>query len=198
MSNWTARLKIAISQMEGGGTAITDETPFVSVLSVPPGAVYHLPDRLSSVSSVGVWAVFENTPLTAALIAAAMKVCDRHGDGEAARADMRQQCLELPPRLQADLLEHFQGKATNNDHFKGPHMNIFKRTCANCAAFNPVPVDNEPTCWNLVTIIERAGNLPDIRRPPSTGDCCDSHLTAAEDRAETHAIQAIEHTRQTT
>ena len=44
-----------------------------------------------------------------ALIAAAMKVCDHHGDGDAARADMRRECLELPPHLQADLLEHFQG-----------------------------------------------------------------------------------------
>ena len=44
------------------------------------------------------------------LIKAAMKVCDKHGDGEAARADMRQQCMELPPDMQRDLLEHFQGK----------------------------------------------------------------------------------------
>lgn len=47
---------------------------------------------------------------TTALIEAAMKVCDRHGDGQAARAEMHQQCLELPAHLQADLLEHFQGK----------------------------------------------------------------------------------------
>lgn len=50
---------------------------------------------------------------TVTLIEAAMKVCERHGDGEAARADMRHQCLELPPHLQADLLEHFQGKPVN-------------------------------------------------------------------------------------
>lgn len=48
--------------------------------------------------------------LAAELIAAAMKVCDHHGDGEAARADMRQQCLELSPHLQADLLNHLNGK----------------------------------------------------------------------------------------
>ena len=95
MTNWTARAKSAISKMGQGCTDKTDETP------------------LSSVSSVGIWAVFENTQLASDLIEAAMKVCDRHGDGEAARADMRQQCLELPPHLQADLLEHFQGKRTN-------------------------------------------------------------------------------------
>lgn len=47
---------------------------------------------------------------TAALIEAAMQVCDQHGDGEQARADMRRDCLELPPHLQADLLDHFNGK----------------------------------------------------------------------------------------
>jgi hypothetical protein len=56
-----------------------------------------------------IWAVFENTQLASDLIEAAMKVCDRHGDGEAARQEMRQQCLELPPHLQSDLLEHFKG-----------------------------------------------------------------------------------------
>ena len=50
---------------------------------------------------------------TTALIATAMKVCDRHGDSEAARQEMRQQCLGLPPHLQSDLLEHFQGKAAS-------------------------------------------------------------------------------------
>jgi len=49
------------------------------------------------------------------LIEAAMKVCDRHGDGEAARTEMRRDCLELPPHLQADLLEHFQGKPSDFD-----------------------------------------------------------------------------------
>ena len=47
--------------------------------------------------------------LTADLIQAAMKVCDRHGDRDAARQEMREQCLALPPHLQADLLEHFRG-----------------------------------------------------------------------------------------
>lgn len=52
----------------------------------------------------------EMSLLTARLLVAAMKVCDQHGDGEEARNEMRQQCLELSPLLQADLLEHFQGK----------------------------------------------------------------------------------------
>jgi hypothetical protein len=109
MSSWTARARAAFSNTGQGLTDKTDETPLLSVLSVPPGAVYRLPDRLSSVSSVGIWAVFENTKLTSDLVEAAMKVCERHGDGEAARQEMREQCLELPPHLQADLLEHFLG-----------------------------------------------------------------------------------------
>jgi hypothetical protein len=59
---------------------------------------------------VGIWAVFENTQLASDLIEAAMHVCDQHGDSDQARADMRQQCMELPPALQADLLAHFKGE----------------------------------------------------------------------------------------
>lgn len=109
MTNWTARARTAFQEMRQGGTDKTDRSRVSSVLAVPTGAVYHLPDRLSSVSSVGIWAVFENTQLASDLIEAAMHVCDQHGDSEQARAEMRQQCLELPPRLQADLLDHFQG-----------------------------------------------------------------------------------------
>lgn len=51
--------------------------------------------------------------LTKELIAAAMRRCDEFNDGELARQEMRQQCLELPPDLQADLLDHFQRKPAN-------------------------------------------------------------------------------------
>lgn len=55
---------------------------------------------------------FQGGPLTghrvtADLLKAAMRVCDRHGDEETARQDMRDQCTALPPHLQADLLQHF-------------------------------------------------------------------------------------------
>ena len=48
--------------------------------------------------------------LAKALIAAAMRVCDQHNDSEAAREEMRHECLKLPPHLQQDLLNHFTGK----------------------------------------------------------------------------------------
>lgn len=47
--------------------------------------------------------------VTGDLLRAAMRVCDLHGDGDAARQEMRDQCLALPPHLQADLLGHFKG-----------------------------------------------------------------------------------------
>lgn len=47
---------------------------------------------------------------TTALIEAALRRCDQFNDGPPAREQMRQDCLALPPHLQADLLEHFQGK----------------------------------------------------------------------------------------
>lgn len=51
--------------------------------------------------------------LTRELIAAAMKVCGRHGDDETARQQMRDDCLSLSPAMQADLLDHFNGKPAN-------------------------------------------------------------------------------------
>ncbi len=44
---------------------------------------------------------------TTALIEAAMRACDHHGDGEQARLEMRRDCLNTPPHLQQDLLDHF-------------------------------------------------------------------------------------------
>jgi len=44
------------------------------------------------------------------VIAAAMRRCDQFNDSDQARADMVNQVLELPPALQADLLDHFNGK----------------------------------------------------------------------------------------
>ena len=92
MTDWTARAKAAFAETGHLPTAKTDES------------------GVSAVSSVGVWAVLENGTLAADLIEAAMRVCDRYGDGETARAEMRADCLALPPHLQADLLEHFKGK----------------------------------------------------------------------------------------
>lgn len=112
MSDWTARLKSAIAQTEGVGTAITDETPLVSVSSVHPRTLFENSRAVSAVSSVGVVALFENTALSAALVATAMRRCDQFNDNEAAREQMRQDVLATPLHLRADLLDHFTGKTS--------------------------------------------------------------------------------------
>ena len=45
--------------------------------------------------------------LASDLIRAAMRRCDQFGDDDTARQEMQDQCLALPPHLQADLLGHF-------------------------------------------------------------------------------------------
>lgn len=83
-------------------------------LAVPAGRLTTVQRDLVLAHKPELIAFLADARITAtALIEAAMKVCDRHGDGEVARQEMRQQCLELPPNLQADLLEHFKGKPVN-------------------------------------------------------------------------------------
>lgn len=54
---------------------------------------------------------------TERLLVAAMSACDSHGDGDAARQEMRDQVVATPTHLQADLLDHFTGK--RRDFTKG-------------------------------------------------------------------------------
>jgi hypothetical protein len=113
MSKWMARARIEISKVAETETDKTDESSpqgLYAVSSVPQKPVGEQDSGLSSVLSVQVAPVFEKTLLAAELIKAAMKACDRYGDGEAAREEMRQQCLEVPPELQLDLLDHFKGR----------------------------------------------------------------------------------------
>ena len=112
MSKWKARAQAETSKVAETGADKTDENSpkcLYAVSSVPPEPVGEEDSGLSSVSSAQVAPVFEKTLLAAELIKAAMKVCDRYGDGDAAREEMRQHCLALPPELQLDLLDHFKG-----------------------------------------------------------------------------------------
>jgi hypothetical protein len=107
------RARVEISKVAETGTDKTDESSpqgLYAVSSVPQRPVGEQDSGLSSVLSVQVAPVFEKTLLAAELLKAAMKACDRYGDGEAAREEMRQQCLALPPELQLDLLDHFKGR----------------------------------------------------------------------------------------
>lgn len=58
--------------------------------------------------------VLESDHLTQQLLQAAMRVCRDWGDGQAAREQMRQDCLDTPPRLRADLLAHFKNTNRSN------------------------------------------------------------------------------------
>ncbi len=135
MMDWMARAQTEFTNVRHPPTARTDETTLSAVLTLPPGADPEIDECLSTVSSVGGRASFENRILELDLIAAAMKVCDRYGDNEAAREEMRQQCLDLPPHLQADLLEHFTGRRAQVPQSGAPDPD---------AATNPVlPIDPE-------------------------------------------------------
>lgn len=50
----------------------------------------------------------ESRETTARLIEAAMRACDHYKDSDAAREEMRADCLATPQHLRADLLEHFK------------------------------------------------------------------------------------------
>ena len=60
------------------------------------------------------------------------------------------------------------------------------RTCATCAAFNPIHSIDQPVCVNLVSFI--VSN--DRSRDPGPNDLCDAHQTHQEDADQTAFIDA--------
>lgn len=50
---------------------------------------------------------------TERLVEAAMRACDHHGDGSAARDQMRRECLDTPAHLRGDLCDHFNQQYRN-------------------------------------------------------------------------------------
>lgn len=71
-------------------------------------------------------------------------------------------------------------------HLKDNTMNTTARTCANCAAFNPVRTIDQPGCWNLVSFTVNPGQS----REPGPTDSCNSHQTHREDAEQTADIEA--------
>jgi len=65
--------------------------------------------------------------VTADLLKAAMRACDFHGDGPAAREQMRQDCQNTPARLQTDLLAYF-ARTYGADRMTGSHNGKTMRT----------------------------------------------------------------------
>ena len=67
-------------------------------------------------------------------------------------------------------------------------MNIIKRTCATCVAFNPSATGEEVVCGNLIFFTVGRGTPHAVNREPNATDCCDIHQTHAEDAAEDAAM----------
>ena len=84
---WLERAKSHFSETAPAPTAKTDER------------------GVSSVSSVGVVALFLYHTLSAELLDAAMRAAAHWKDDP---EEWRQQCMEVPPHQRADLLEHLQ------------------------------------------------------------------------------------------
>lgn len=57
-----------------------------------------------------------------------------------------------------------------------------QRTCQTCAAFNPAPLQDEPTYWNFVSIDSRQ---------PAAGDACPDHLDSWEDGLIDAALEGL-------
>lgn len=112
---WLALARERFSQTAPEPTDRTDERGVLAVSSVPSGRIYEFPHRVSSVSSVGVTGIFENCITADELIEAAMRACDHHGDSPQAREEMKQQCLDTPVHLRADLLAHFTREYPKGD-----------------------------------------------------------------------------------
>ena len=50
----------------------------------------------------------EDQPTIKDLLAAAKRACDHWDDSLAARRQMRDECLAVPPHLRAELIQHFE------------------------------------------------------------------------------------------
>ena len=85
MIGWLAKAKASFSETPTVGTAKTDER------------------GVSSVSSVGVVTLFENHALSSELLEVAMRAAAHWKDDPEA---WLAQCLEVPPHLHGDLLDH--------------------------------------------------------------------------------------------
>ena len=112
MSKWAAIAKTHFLHKARGDTPKTPETRLMGVMGVVPRHLSKNEGGVLGVSGVGVPPIYKNEPfddarVLACLIKAAMRACDHFSDNAAAREQMRQDCLDTPAHLRADLLQHF-------------------------------------------------------------------------------------------
>lgn len=90
-------------------------TPDGQTLTVPAGAL--TPQQRAQVLAHKpelIRLVLQSSRLTHELLQAAMRACDHWNDSPAAREQMRQDCLNTPPHLRAELLALFRKQYGSN------------------------------------------------------------------------------------
>ncbi|RYE41610.1 MAG: hypothetical protein EOP24_36155 [Hyphomicrobiales bacterium] len=120
MIDWAAKARV----FSNGCQDSTPKTPITYVSGVSgvlSEVAYENASEVSGVLGVHTPLVsnIDSATLEADLLHAAIRVCDRHGDGQAARDEMRADCLALPAHLQADLLDHFRGRRVGVSEISG-------------------------------------------------------------------------------
>jgi hypothetical protein len=115
MRSWVERAKAhfaANAYPATTKTTKTTKTDVSPVLVVVAGGCDTRASGVMGVLGVGLTPFAQYEPdldgrLLEALMQAAMLVCNRHGDSQAARGQMQADCRATPPYLRCDLLEHF-------------------------------------------------------------------------------------------
>ena len=108
MSSWTEKAKAHFSNSSYEHTPKTPKRGISGVLGACSNPFYEKPKGVSVVLGVSSLEKTENCDLLEPLIQAAMTACDCWGDDDEARDQMRQDCIDTPPQLRADLLDYFQ------------------------------------------------------------------------------------------
>lgn len=108
MSSWMEKAKAHFSNSSYAHTTKTPKRGISGVSGACSSPFYAKPMGVSVVLGVSSLEKTENCDLLEPLIQAAMKACDYWGDDSLARDQMRQDCMDTPPHLRADLIDHFQ------------------------------------------------------------------------------------------
>lgn len=107
MTSWMEKAKVHFANLPQEQAPKTPERGISEVLGADSNPLHTKTEGVSVVLGGDPCDNTENCVLLDALIQAAMRACDLYGDGQDAREQMRQDCINTPHELRADLLEHF-------------------------------------------------------------------------------------------
>lgn len=108
MTSWMEKAKVHFANLPLEQAPKTSERGISEVLGADSNPLHTKTEGVSVVLGGGPCDNSERCELLEPLIHAAMRACDFHGDGIEARDQMRQDCIDTPHELRADLLEHFR------------------------------------------------------------------------------------------